>query len=318
MNIKNCIAILVILSGCQTVSQEENSDRKYRIAYNVWIDPEGDNYDVFSMNMDGSDPVNITNLDGVEWTYKSSGQDLLFISDKDTCDRCYLLYSSDAFGRDPKRIGGFLLKDSWHSTRKNGEEIIVTPKVENDSAFYILNRNGELVQKIYTGLAYFTDPEFSPDGTQIVFRGAQKRFKANIGYQDELYVVNTDGTGLRQLTYYPENDTTAEWWNYHAGPPFWEPNQNIITFHSVQQGGSYLFQINPDGSGLKKLTPDSLRVGWHSWSSNGEIITFDAETGTDEQPDYDIFSMHYRTGKITQLTFDSLYQQSPVVVEVRE
>ncbi|MEQ6169092.1 hypothetical protein AAOE16_17975 [Ekhidna sp. MALMAid0563] len=306
----------VILFSCEKKEADQPS-KDYRIAYNVWTDKEGDNYEVFTMKPDGSDPINITNLSGVDWTYRAYNDKVLYISDKDTCHRCYFLYETDGFGKEHRKIGGPQLRDSWMSTRKGGEEIIVNPRVEGDSAFYIINKQGELVQKVYTGLPYYSDPFFSPDGSEVVFRGSKKRFKANIGYQDELYIVGVDGSNLRQLTYYPKDDTTANWYSYHAGPPFWEPNRNIITYHSKQQGGSYLFQINPDGTGQKKLTPDSILVGWHSWSPDGQLITFDCNSGgKDGKMNFDIFTMEYETGTITQVTTDTLFEQAPVFVEV--
>ncbi|WP_420315713.1 TolB family protein [Ekhidna sp.] len=314
---KNLIYIILValLLSCSK-KEADQPNKAYRIACNVWTDKEGDNYEVFTMNLDGTDQVNITNLEGVEWTYRAYDDQVLYISDRDTCNRCYFLYETDALGSQHRKIGGPQLRDSWMSTRNGGQEIIVNPKVDGDSAFYIINRSGELVQKIYTGLPYYSDPYFSPDGKEIVFRGSKKRFKANIGYQDELYIVGVDGSNLRQLTYYPEGDTTANWYSYHAGPPFWEPNRNVITYHSKQQGGSYLFQINPDGSGLKKLTPDSIPVGWHSWSPDGTMITFDSNTGeNDEDMNFDIFIMEYESGEITRITSDTLFEQAPVFVE---
>lgn len=309
---------LALLIGCAAPSKEESDsvEKKYRIAYNVLLDAENDDYEVFTMGMDGGDRKNVTNKSGVEWTYRSAGKDLLYISDQDTCHRCYFLYSCDANGQNHRRIGGYQLKDSWMDTRNDGSEIIVNPKVEGDSAFYIIRRSGELVRKVYTGLAYFSDPAFSPDGNQIVFRGSEKRFKRDIGYQDELYIVNVNGTGLRQLTNYPAKDTTANWYSYHAGPPFWDPNNNIITYHSVQQGGSFLFQINPDGTGQKRLTPDSLKVGWHSWSSDGKWIVFDVDNTVGDQYNWDLYLMEYPEGSITRLTSDPGYEQSPVFVEI--
>jgi TolB protein len=319
-NLAYLFIITTVFNFCSSPKSEESEaeSKKYRIAYNVWTDQERDNYEVFSMNLDGSDQKNITNLDGVEWTYHATGDDVLFISDKDTCARCYFLYATDAYGTEHEKIDWPQLKDSWMSTRKGGEEIIVNPRVKGDSAFYIINRQGALIQKVYTGLSYYSDPCFSPDGTKIVFRGSEKRFRPNIGYQDELYIIDVDGSNLRQLTYYPEGDTTADWYSYHAGPPFWEPNRNIITYHSKQQGGSYLFQINPDGSGLKKLTPDSITVSWHSWSPDGSMVAFDANSGgKDGKMNFDIFTMDYKSGEIIQVTTDTLFEQAPVFVEVR-
>lgn len=70
------------------------------IAYNIAVtDTTGkSHYEVFTMNADGSGNRNITNHPDVAWTYKARGKDLYFISDRDTCYRCYFLYRTDVNG----------------------------------------------------------------------------------------------------------------------------------------------------------------------------------------------------------------------------
>ena len=70
---------------------------------------------------------------------------------------------------------------------------------------------------------------------------------------------------------------------------------------------------------MKKLTPDSITIGWHSWSPDGRMITFDANSGGKEgKMNFDIFTMDYESGDITQVTTDTLFEQAPVFVEVRK
>ena len=51
----------------------------------------------------------------------------LFISGRDTCRRCYLLYEMDADGGNLRKVSDIRLADSWMSSRKDGTELIVTP-----------------------------------------------------------------------------------------------------------------------------------------------------------------------------------------------
>jgi len=101
--------------------------------------------------------------------------------------------------------------------------------------------------------------------------------KTRRNYQNEkaeIWIMDADGSNLKQLTHFP-NDTTAQWHSYHAGPPFWEPNQNIISYISRQKGKHNIFTMSPDGSNTKQLTTDTLSEGWHAWSPDGEWIKFD-------------------------------------------
>ena len=58
----SCFALL----SCIAATAQKT---RYKIVYNVLEDKEKDNYELYSMNMDGSDRKNITNTPGVEWVY---------------------------------------------------------------------------------------------------------------------------------------------------------------------------------------------------------------------------------------------------------
>jgi TolB protein len=287
----------------------------YRIAYNVLEDRETQNYEVITIALDGTDRQNVTNRPGVEWTYYAYENKLTFISDLDTCTRCYFLWECDWDGSNPVKLSTIQLKDSWMASRNAGNEFVLSPK--GDSAFVIVNRNGTVSDRIVPGFTYASDPTFSPDGKQIVFRGTATRIKGT-GYLAELYVMNDDGTNMKQITWYPQDDTVGAWYRYRAGPPVWEPNHNFITYTSVRNGKGKIFAIQSDGTGLKQITPDTLDVGWHAWSSNGKWLTFDAVRKEDNFDNYDIYLMAYPEGPITRLTTDKKYEQAPVFVEVKD
>ncbi len=302
---------LIISIGCSDEKKEESlSD--YVIVYNVLEDEENDNYEIFVMKPDGTGKKNISNWKGVDWAYYAYKNKIYFLSDRDTCHRCaYFLYESDAEGNNIKRITSFPLKDSWFSSRKEGTEFIVNPKTKNDSAFYIIDLKGNILQKVYTGLPHFTDPVFSPDGETIVFCGGKEKTENGIKFLDELYSIGVDGSELNQLTRYPADDSTAIWYEYRAGPSIWEPNRNIITFPSKRNNNYSIYSINPDGTNLIQITPDSTDEIYHSWSHGGKWIVFD---GVQEDENYDIFIMNFETKEIKRLTTDKKYEQGPVFV----
>ena len=105
---------------------------------------------------------------------------------------------------------------------------------------------------------------WSPDGQQIVFAS---RF-------GHLAIVNRDGTGERQLTGGPDEDSS----------PAWSPDGEWIAFRrlSLTNGayGDSFYAIRPDGTGLKRLvTPEVLNVNGMAqprWSPDSETIAFEA------------------------------------------
>lgn len=82
-------------------------------------------------------------------------------------------------------------------------------------------------------------PSFSPDGKSIVFDSNRK---GNF----DVYIMNVDGTGTKQLTQNPENDTSS----------CFSPDSKKIVF-SVREGpgtASEIYIMNRDGSGQTNLT----------------------------------------------------------------
>jgi len=311
-----------MVSGCKSspehasaLKDKELNDYRLKIAYNVFFDHETDNYEVFCMELDGSDVQNISALDGVEWTYHAHGDQVYFVSDKDSTHRVFQLYKMKADGTQKRKLSPIRLKDSWHSSRKEGSEFIIYPHETVDTAFYIIDSNSKILREIRPALKYFSDPTFSPDGSHIAFRGAQYASKREKGFKDEIFIMKEDGSDLRQLTHYPESDTAAAWYAYKAAPPKWHPTENFISYSSFQNGKYSLFGISVDGQKQWKLTNNVQGEVYHDWSPDGKWLVTDLEISA--QGPYHIGLVNWGT-KETKILTDTLfkYQQAPVFVKV--
>jgi len=95
----------------------------------------------------------------------------------------------------------------------------------------------------------------SPDGTKIVFSAPQ----FGPPRSSNVYVVNVDGSGLRQLT----RSTGGK---VNNGSNSWSPDGRKISFISNREGEYAVYTMNADGSGVRKLTkePGSHLSAWGS------------------------------------------------------
>lgn len=308
------VILFSLLLACQPNGKNATlSPDRYLIAYNVLVYEKSEDYEVVTMEWDGTQKRNITDYPSVEWTYGAFEDKLFFLSDRLTCDGCNYLYVTDHLGRKPRKVYDTRLADSWMSFRNNGTEIIVRPYRGLDSAFHIINLRGELLQRLETGLPTAADPLFVNGGEQVVFRGGTKKYKREAGYEEELYRINLDGTGLTQLTDYPQSDTTAPWYAYKAGPPRLHPTEQFISYGSFQNGKYRLFGVTLDGKKQWPLLDLDDWIVYHDWSPDGKWLV--ADVSRDRQDQFDIALINWETKALTVLTDSSFrYEQAPVFV----
>jgi TolB protein len=319
--------IIILISTLGTAIVAMAQKNSYRIVYNVLEDREKDNYEIYSMNMDGSDKKNISNTPGVEWVYYAYKSKVYYISDIDTCHRCYFLYEMDAGGSNKRKVSNLQLEDSWMGSRNNGKEMIVAGRIGKQvrSQLFLVNiTDGSYKQITNDTIASMRDPVFLPGGKEIVLAyRPDKRLRQTV--PDELWKIGVaatkDGSPAlsnkkAQLTSFPKSDTATKWYEYHAGPPQWNSKYKFISYVSRQKGQHQVYAVTPDGKKQWQITSGELGTGWHSWSSDGRWLAMD-KTGKDEKG-YDIYLMNYTTKETIQLTNDIKYEQAPVIVEKRK
>ena len=114
-------------------------------------------------------------------------------------------------------------------------------------------------------------PGFAPpvdeDVEQIVFSA---RYEGN----NDIYLVNADGTGLTRLTTDPGNDTF----------PSWSPDGSSIVFISDRTDTHQVFVMDADGSDIRQLTHGGHRFARPAWSPGGSRIAA-LRIGTDGRDD---------------------------------
>ena len=121
-----------------------------------------------------------------------------------------------------------------------------------------------------------TDPAVSPDGRWIVFTRRKTDLDADKGRTD-LWIMRSDGTGMRPLTTNPASDGSPQWL---AGA---DGQTSTVAFLSSRDGATakgttQVWAIDVDGGEARRLTDlpvdvDTLRV-----SQDGKLLAVSAET----------------------------------------
>src|SRR4051812_38209835 len=147
-----------------------------------------------------------------------------------------------------------------------------------DRNIHVIGVDSKGDRTITTEGANDQSPAFSPDGRRIAFLRASG--------DSDIYSVNIDGSGLKDLTADPEGQETD---------PTWSPDGSRIAYtrtgctRGTNEGGVCIYVMNADGSGQTLITaeetypecPDNAPGYAHrrhseqpSWSPDGTRIAF--------------------------------------------
>ncbi|MGJ3238112.1 MAG: hypothetical protein ACFE0Q_05345 [Anaerolineae bacterium] len=117
-------------------------------------------------------------------------------------------------------------------------------------------------------------------------------FMRDDGNDMEIFMINSDGTGERQLT---DNNFT-DW-----GPTF-APDQSYIGFHSDREGYDAIYLMSSHCySGAYRVTPEGRYARYPSFSPDGTLMAFEMHMGDDN---WDIHVMSLLDGSIRRMTFN--------------
>ena len=169
----------------------------------------------------------------------------------------------------------------------DGKKIVFTSLRGGDLDLYLMESDGSNVRRLTDEYGYDGGPFFSWDGRYIVFRSyhppteaERQEYAANLARRIfrpswlELFVMNADGTGKRQVT------------ALHAASfaPFMHVNDRQIIFASNlhdQTGRSFaLYLVNVDGTGLERVTYVGAFSSFPMFSPDGRQVVFVSTRGS--------------------------------------
>ena len=180
------------------------------------------------------------------------------------------LYVMDDNGRNVHRLTHSEFFDSDPRWFPDGKRILferdLTKGVgsEFNAEFYILSvKSVPEVHQVPNTHPMDTFPVVSPDGKQIAFNG----FRAG---EWDIYVMDLDGTNLRQLT---KNKGTGAW-SYRMD---WSPSGNQIAYEHEGRDGENIWIMRADGTAKERFSPHkppNFFLAAPSWSPSGTYIMY--------------------------------------------
>jgi Tol biopolymer transport system component len=111
---------------------------------------------------------------------------------------------------------------------------------------------------------------FSPDGRRVWFTRDQLESGVN---HNGIFVMRTDGTGLRRITDAGDVDLDE-------GPQVSPDGKRVVFTREADGGEPHMMLMNVDGSGLRALLPDVVAAN-PDWSPDGRRIAFQEQVFTD-------------------------------------
>src|SRR5215212_9247062 len=202
------VVIVPTFALMMQTDEAAGADAVSKIAF--YSAPDGDTFDIYTMNPDGSGVTQLTTA-GSEFApaWSPDGSKIAFQSHRDGNTE---IYAMNANGSGQTNLTNSPGHDEYPDWSPDGSKIAFHSAPDGDTFdIYTINPDGSgVTQLTTTGTERF--PVWSPDGSKIAFE-SQRDGNA------EIYVMNANGSGQTNLTNGPGQDEFPDWGVSAAAPP---------------------------------------------------------------------------------------------------
>ena len=254
------------------------------------------NRDVYIMNPDGTEQVNLTQhrADDQQADWSPTGEQILFVSDRGGARDLYLM---DPDGSNVRRVFKFKIED-WRTNptwSPDGKQIAYGRMNwgKLTSTIYITTLEEQEEEEL---IARSSFPAWSPDGSEIAGSVRERLTLINVhtGAQKQLLPKKVESF-QRFASWSAVGDKLAFAWNKHPLPP---PDAERRV-HEEWLDKLTIYIVNRDGTGLQQLVDEAGPYAQYpALSPNGDEVLYTQEINGDFQ----IFKLHLNSGVRAQLT----------------
>ena len=284
---------------------------------------DGDTPDIWTMNPNGSNLVNLTaNSDAFDGRarWRPDGRKIAFISDRETRSNPtppgfpgpdVEIFVMNADGSKPTQLTFNEFNEEAPAWSPDGKRIVIQRDLDKgdqgDYDIITMKANGTDERNLTNspGVQDF-DPDWSPDGRRIAFTSERDG-------DGEIYTMKPDGSRVRQITF---NEAPFAF----DGDPKWSPDGRKLAFTSERDANEEtpfqveIYTMRANGDDQTRLTFDELSDFLPDWSPDGRRIAFtsfrDATLGDDEF-NAEIYTMRADGSHLANLTRNAAFDAAP-------
>ncbi|MGK2858780.1 MAG: protein kinase domain-containing protein [Thermoanaerobaculia bacterium] len=249
------------------------SPNGHRIAFWGLPYPGQGQRDILTIPADGGEAVPVTDDPPLDWSpaWAPDGESLYFASDRGGSMNLWRAPIDESTGELTGPLQALTTPSAWSGeldmARTAARIVYAASSTEiNVHRITIDPRTMKVVGgdvPVTSGSTPFVDPDISPDGSTVVMR--------SWSVQEDLYLVNSDGSDLRKIT-----DDAAK-----DRAPRWSRDGKRIAFYSDRTGRYEIWTIDAEGSNLQQVTKTTGPILWSpSWSPDGQRILTSNVEGT--------------------------------------
>jgi len=196
---------------------------------------------------------------GLQWT--ADGKGIVFSTLFDDKSRIFSVDPKTKIRRELGEVPG-----RTPMLSPDGRHVLFMAGTWTETTLVVSELDGANAKPLTDGSSIAWNNHWSPDGKRIAFTGRSDP-KAELA----VFVMNTDGTGLRPLTRVPAEQGGAQW-------PVWSPDGRKLAIQvnsRLQKGCAHIWVVDAGtGEGRQLAAHDAYLDETPSWFPDGKRIAF--------------------------------------------